>query len=57
MGHGVAYYFASEEAMNAFTEVPETYIPQFGYCALDVAVGAKLDCKLCLFLKATVFQT
>ncbi len=64
----VAYYFASEEAMNAFAADPETYMPQFGgYCAFGVAVGKKLDGsprfadivdgKLYLFLNATVFQT
>jgi YHS domain-containing protein len=65
---GVAYYFASEEAMNAFAADPETYMPQFGgYCAFGVAVGKKLDGsprfadivdgKLYLFLNAAVFRS
>lgn len=64
---GVAYYFASEEAMKMFAAAPEQYMPQFGgYCALGVAVGKKLDGsprfadivdgKLYVFLNAAVFE-
>ena len=64
---GVAYYFASEEAMNQFAAAPGKYMPQFGgYCAVGVAKGKKLDGsprfadivdgKLYLFLNAAVFQ-
>jgi len=64
---GVAYYFASEEAMNQFSAAPEKYMPKFGgYCAFGVAKGKKLDGsprfadivdgKLYLFLNADVFQ-
>ncbi len=41
---GVAYYFASAEARDAFASNPDAYMPQFGgYCAFGVAVGKKLD--------------
>lgn len=64
---GVAYYFASEEAMNRFASNPEKYMPQYGgYCALGVALGKKLDGsprfadivdgKLYVFLNAAVFE-
>lgn len=64
---GVAYYFASEEAMKRFAAAPGTYLPQYGgYCTLGVAVGKKLDGsprfadivdgKLYLFLNAAVFE-
>lgn len=64
---GVAYYFASEEAMQAFDKDPEKYMPQYGgYCAYGVAFGKKLDGsprfadivdgKLYLFLNADVFK-
>ncbi len=64
---GVAYYFASEEAMKLFAENPEKYMPQYGgYCAYGVALGKKLDGsprfadivdgKLYLFLNADVYR-
>lgn len=64
---GVAYYFASVEAMNKFEEDPEKYMPQYGgYCAYGVALGKKLDGsprfadivdgKLYLFLNADVYR-
>jgi len=64
---GVAYYFASREALEQFTAAPEKYMPQFGgYCAFGVAKGKKLDGsprfadvvdgKLYLFLNAEVFR-
>tara|TARA_R110002095_G_scaffold216543_1_gene214397 strand:- start:321 stop:950 length:630 start_codon:yes stop_codon:yes gene_type:complete len=64
---GVAYYFASETAMEQFADDPEDYVPQYGgYCALGVAVGKKLDGsprfadivngKLYVFLNAAVFE-
>ncbi|MCB1759785.1 MAG: hypothetical protein KDI68_08420 [Gammaproteobacteria bacterium] len=63
---GVAYYFASAEARDAFASNPDAYMPQFGgYCAFGVAVGRKLDAnprfadiiddKLYLFLDAGAF--
>ena len=63
---GVAYYFASEEAKDAFASNPGAYQPQYGgYCAFGVAVGKKLDSnprfadivdgKLYLFLDAGAF--
>lgn len=64
---GVAYYFASEEAMKRFAAAPEKYLPQYGgYCTLGVALGKKLDGsprfadivdgKLYVFLNAAVFE-
>lgn len=64
---GVAYYFASEEAMNQFAAAPEKYMPRFGgYCAFGVAKNKKLDGsprfadivdgRLYLFLNADVFR-
>lgn len=64
---GVAYYFASKEAMNQFAAAPEKHMPKYGgYCAFGVAVGKKLDGsprfadivdgKLYLFLNAGVFR-
>ncbi len=64
---GVAYYFASEEAMKQFAAAPEKYMPQYGgYCTLGVALGKKLDGsprfadivdgKLYVFLNAAVFE-
>lgn len=64
---GVAYYFASSEAMKEFAAAPEKYIPQYGgYCAFGVAKGKKLDGsprfadivdgKLYVFLNADVFR-
>ncbi len=64
---GVAYYFASEDAMKQFAAAPEKYMPQYGgYCTLGVALGKKLDGsprfadivdgKLYIFLNAAVFE-
>ena len=64
---GVAYYFASEDAMTHFAADPERYMPRYGgFCALGVALGKKLDGdpryadvvdgKLYLFLNAAVFE-
>lgn len=64
---GVAYYFASEEAMREFAKAPAMYLPQYGgYCTLGVAKGKKLDGsprfadivdgKLYVFLNAAVFE-
>lgn len=63
---GVAYYFASEEAKDAFASNPAAYLPQYGgYCAFGVAIGKKLDAsprfadivdgKLYVFLNAVAF--
>ena len=65
---GVAYYFASEEAMKRFATAPEKYMPRYGgYCTLGVALGKKLDGsprfadivdgKLYVFLNAAVFES
>lgn len=64
---GVAYYFASKEALQQFVAAPKKYTPQFGgFCAFGVAVGKKLDGsprfadivdgKLYLFLNAAVLR-
>ena len=64
---GVAYYFASKEAMGKFAAAPEKYVPQYGgYCTLGVALGKKLDGsprfadivdgRLYIFLNAAVFE-
>lgn len=64
---GVAYYFASNEAMARFEAAPERYMPQYGgYCTLGVALSKKLDGsprfadivdgKLYVFLNAAVFE-
>jgi YHS domain-containing protein len=63
---GVAYYFASEEAKDAFASNPAAYLPQYGgFCAFGVAIGKKLDAsprfadivdgKLYVFLNAVAF--
>ena len=68
MNDGVAYYFASEDALNQFSTSPEKYMPQFGgYCAFGVSLGKKLDGspryadiidgKLYLFLNADVLKS
>jgi YHS domain-containing protein len=64
---GVAYYFASEETMQQFSENPDGYLPQYGgYCAFGVAIDKKLDAdpqfadivdgKLYVFLNAVAFE-
>lgn len=65
---GVAYYFASQQALEQFAADPEKYMPQYGgFCAFGVAAGKKLDGsprfadivdgRLYLFLNADVFRT
>ena len=42
--NGVAYYFSSEETMDAFEDNPEQYVPQNGgFCTFGVSVGKKFD--------------
>ncbi|MBO6860084.1 YHS domain-containing (seleno)protein [Roseibium sp.] len=64
---GVAYYFASQEAMDAFTAHPDKYLPQNGgFCTFGVSVGKKfdgdpqfaavVDGKLYLFLNEAIFR-
>lgn len=64
---GVAYYFASQEAMDAFAAHPEAYLPQNGgFCTFGVSVGKKFDGdpqfativndKLYLFLNEEIFR-
>ncbi len=64
---GVAYYFASQDAMDKFTAHPEAYLPQNGgYCTFGVSVGKKfdgdpqfaavVDDKLYLFLNEDIFR-
>lgn len=64
---GVAYYFASQEAMDAFTAHPDHYLPQNGgFCTFGVSVGKKfdgdpqfaavVDGKLYLFLNEAIFR-
>nr|MEC9418652.1 YHS domain-containing (seleno)protein [Pseudomonadota bacterium] len=64
---GVAYYFASQEAMDAFTAHPDQYLPQNGgFCTFGVSVGKKfdgdpqfaavVDGKLYLFLNEAIFR-
>ena len=41
---GVAYYFSTQANQQAFEELPERYLPQFGgFCALGVSVSKKFD--------------
>lgn len=41
---GVAYYFASEENLQAFKASPSAFTPQNGgYCTFGVSVGKKFD--------------
>lgn len=41
---GVAYYFASQENLDAFTANPGRFAPQNGgYCTFGVSVGKKFD--------------
>jgi YHS domain-containing protein len=64
---GVAYYFASQEAMEAFSADPAAYLPQNGgFCTFGVSVGKKfdgdpqyaavIDDKLYLFLNEDIFR-
>ncbi len=41
---GVAYYFATEENLQAFEKAPATFVPQFGgFCTFGVSVAKKFD--------------
>ncbi|MCB1805980.1 MAG: YHS domain-containing protein [Candidatus Competibacteraceae bacterium] len=62
-----AYYFASQQSADTFSEDPEKYLPQYGgFCAYAVALGKKLDGdprfadivdgKLYLFVNDAIFQ-
>lgn len=64
---GVDYYFASEQAQQAFDADPASHLPQFGgFCAFGVFVGKKLDGdvryadivdgKLYLFVNAAILE-
>lgn len=64
---GAAYYFASQQSADLFSEDPASYLPQFGgFCAYAVAKGKKfdgdpqfadiVDGKLYLFVNDAVFQ-
>ncbi|PWE28398.1 hypothetical protein DDZ14_18970 [Maritimibacter sp. 55A14] len=64
---GVAYYFASEEHLEAFEANPARYAPQYGgFCAFGVSVGKKfdgdpgfaavMDDKLYVFLNEDVYK-
>lgn len=64
---GVAYYFASQENMNAFRRNPAKYAPAYGgFCTFGVSVGKKFDGdpkyadvrngKLYVFLNEDIFR-
>ena len=64
---GVAYYFASQENLDAFEANPARYIPQNGsFCTYGVSVGKKfdgdpeysavVDGKLYVFLNKSIFE-
>jgi YHS domain-containing protein len=64
---GVAYYFASPQAMKKFKANPTAYLPQNGgFCTFGVSVGKKfdgnpkfaavMDNKLYVFLNEDVFR-
>ena len=64
---GVAYYFASQENMNAFKRAPTKYAPAFGgFCTFGVSVAKKFDGdpkyadvnngKLYVFLNEEIFR-
>jgi YHS domain-containing protein len=64
---GVAYYFASQENMNAFKRTPAKYAPAYGgFCAFGVSVAKKFDGdpkyadvangKLYVFLNEEIFR-
>jgi YHS domain-containing protein len=65
--NGVAYYFSSEDNVNAFKNNPEKYVPQNGgFCTFGVSKGKKfdgdpqyanvVDGKLYVFLNEQVFK-
>ena len=64
---GVAYYFATEDNLDAFEDEPEKYVPENGgFCTYGVSVGKKFDGdpryaavdngKLYVFLNEEVFR-
>lgn len=64
---GIAYYFASQENMDAFKRNPTKYEPSYGgFCAFGVSVGKKFDGnpkyadvmngKLYVFLNEEIFR-
>ncbi|HNR75725.1 MAG TPA: YHS domain-containing (seleno)protein [Parvularculaceae bacterium] len=64
---GVAYYFSSQENMNAFKRNPAKYAPAYGgFCTFGVSVGKKFDGdpqfadvrngKLYVFLNEEIFR-
>jgi len=64
---GVAYYFSSQENMNAFKRSPAKYAPAYGgFCTFGVSVGKKFDGdpqfadvrngKLYVFLNEEIFR-
>jgi len=64
---GVAYYFSSQENMNAFRRSPAKYAPAYGgFCTFGVSVGKKFDGdpqfadvrngKLYVFLNEEIFR-
>jgi YHS domain-containing protein len=64
---GVAYYFASQENLDAFSANPEEFTPQNGgFCTFGVSVGKKFDGnprwadvrdgKLYVFLSEAIFN-
>ena len=64
---GVAYYFATQANLDAFTATPENFLPQNGgFCTFGVSVGKKFDGnprwadvrdgKLYVFLSEEIFE-
>jgi YHS domain-containing protein len=64
---GVAYYFATEDNLDAFEDDPGRYVPQNGgFCTYGVSVGKKFDGdpryaavdngKLYVFLNEEIFR-
>lgn len=41
---GKTYYFVKQEALDAFNETPEKFLPAYeGYCAYGMALGKKFE--------------
>ncbi len=64
---GAAYYFSTQENLDAFTAAPASFLPQNGgFCTFGVAVGKKFDGdprwadvrdgKLYVFLSEAIFN-
>ncbi len=64
---GNAYYFASQDSADQFSDAPDRYLPQYGgFCTYAVALGKKfdgdprfadiVDGKLYLFVNEAVFR-